>query len=246
MSLLVTYGLGVEGLYSQYYCSLQDIRDEGITESELSDERAYKLMTGWQTWIDKMTGQFFISKELTLDFDGDGSRMLLLPVPIIDCYNLYVNDDFNNVVSTSSYTVYNRRGPVQDDRSNPHILLKRSIDNIYASISGGVFKIGDRNQRVHGTWGYVELDGSVPAPICRAMLILVIASMELLPDDQIDQLRVGRIVEEVTDRHRIQYSDLYDRLKTWAPTGITDVDTALKMYRSPMRIGAPRTMSLRV
>jgi hypothetical protein len=234
----------IQGIDAGLYCTIQDLRDEGITENELSDDRALVLLWGWQLWFEDNTGLFFTPKEAEVLLDGDGSRMLLLPVPIIECTALYANDDFVNAVDSSQYVVYDKRGPVQDDRRNPHIMFKRSTGTSIYSISGGsgVFLIGDRNQRVDGTFGYVEYDGSTPPVVKQAIKILTTLSKELLPDGEIDQLIVGRKIEEVTDRHRIEYSDLFNRLKTWGPTGITMVDAALRKYRRPMRIGAPRTM----
>lgn len=232
-----------QGSDAGLYCTVQQLRDEGITTAELSDDRAMMLIIHWQAWIDKMTGQFFTMKELTLDFDGDGSRMLLLPVPIIECTALYINCDFTNAVSTDNYTVYSRRGPVQDDRRNPKIKLKFSGQTTIYSTSGySKFTIGDLNQRVVGSWGYVEPDGSTPSAINRAIKILVTLTKDFLDESEIDQFRAGRVIEEVTDRHRIEYSDLYNRLKTWAPTGITEVDMALASYRSPMTVTAPRNI----
>jgi hypothetical protein len=226
--------------------SLQDIRDEGISVSELSDARAVKLSQDWQTWFETMTGNIFTEKSAVVDFDGDGSRLLQLPIPIITVNNLYVNDDFTNAVDTSSYVVYNRRGPIEDDRRNPRIkLVKTTNQSIFSrSTYGGIFSIGDLNQRVDGVWGHVEEDGSSPEPVRRAILILVISTKEYIGDSEIDQLKFGKIIEEVTDRHRIEYADLYNRLKAWSPTGISEVDMALAAYRAPMRITAPRPMGL--
>lgn len=226
------------------YCTVEDIRDEGVTEDELTDERAGALIVGWSAWFERMTGNFFEEQELTLDFDGDGSRVLWLPVPIITCTALYINDDFTNARAATEYTVYNARGPVVDDRRNPRIKLKAAASANFFSSSAGVFSIGDRNQRVVGTFGYTEADGSVPSPVKRAIIILIIATKELINDDSIDQLLVGKITEEVTDRHRIKYADLYDRIQKWAPTGITEVDAALAAYRCPTRVEVPRNMGL--
>lgn len=239
-------GTPVQGLDAGLYCSLQDIRDEGVTDTELSDDRALTLIRGWQSWLEKMTGNIFKETEATLDFDGDGSRLLLLPVPLIELTELYINDDFDNVVASTNYVAYTSRGPIQDDRKNPRIKLKlSSSQSIYSrSLSGGVFAIGDRNQRVVGSWGYTESDGSTPEPVCRAIKVLVIATKELLGDGEIDQLKFGKVIEEVTDRHRIEYADLYNRLKTWAPTGISEVDLVIQAYRAPMRVTAPRPMGL--
>lgn len=230
-----------QGIDGGLYCTLQDIRDEGITETELSDDRALKLSTMWQKWFEDKTGNFFTPKEDTVDLDGDGSRMLMLPVPIIEVEELYINDDFTTAVEATRYAVYNGRGPVRDDRRNPHIMLKTGTVSIYTS-GGSKFEIGDLNQRIVGTWGYTESDGSTPPAVTRAILILVNATKEYLPDDKIDQLSEGRLIEEVTDRHRKEYADLFNRLKSWGPTGITEVDDAIRKYRCPMRVSAPRTM----
>lgn len=235
------YSDPMQGIDGGLYCTLQDIRDEGITTTELSDERALALSTRWQQWFEAQTKNFFVPKEATVDLDGDGSRMLLLPVPIINVSALYINDDFVTVVDPTTYAVYNSRGPVQDDRSNPRIMLKRSTTDIFAQMSGK-FNIGDRNQRIIGTWGYTESDGSTPLAVSHAVLVLVTLTKEYLPDDQIDQLISGRIVEEVTDRHRAKYADLVNNLKMWSPTGISEVDMALRRYKRPIRIAAPRTM----
>ena len=223
------------------YVSVQDIRDEGITVSELSDDRALALTTGWQAWFDSMTGQWFNRKELTLQFDGNGSRVLWLPVPIIELTALYINDDFNNPVDTSYYTVYNRYYP-EDDRKNPRIKMKRrTSDDIFSAVSDYKFNVGDLNQQLVGAFGYVDQDGSTPHLVKRAIMQLIIATMEIYADGDLDAMRSGRVIEEVTDRHRIEYANLYDDIMAWNPTGLSDVDLALRMYRRPATIETPRT-----
>lgn len=241
-----TFPSPIQGTDLGLIVGLQDIRDEGVDETELSDARAIKLSQDWQAWFERMTGNFFTEKASIVDFDGDGSRLLQLPIPIITVNNLYVNGDFNNAVATTTYAVYNGRGPVRDDRRNPRIKLVRntSQDIFSRSTYGGVFTIGDLNQRVDGVWGHTEEDGSAPDPVKRAILILIIATKEYLGDGELDQLKFGKIIEEVTDRHRIEYSDLYNRLKAWSVTGISEVDMALAAYRAPMRVTAPRPMGL--
>lgn len=238
------------------YITVDDLRAEDITEAELSDDRAEVLITYWSQWIDLMTGQFFDARSDTIYLDGDGSRLLQLPVPIIECTSLYMNDDFVNVIDPSYYVVYNSRGPVQDDRKNPRIKLKMAGTSVFSSSSSGLFEIGDRNQKIVGVFGFVEagmLEGEeeedpdtyiTPEPIKRAVKILVNTTKDNLGDDALDQLKVGRLVEEVTDRHRATYSDLYDRLGAWNPTGITEVDLVIRQYRRPQIVTAPRTMGL--
>ena len=217
------------------YCSVQDIRDEGITSSELTDARAIMLIKHWQQWFDASTRNFFTVKEATVDFDGNGSSYLHLPVPIISCSALYINEDTTNAVTSTYYRVYNQRGPVVDDRHNPKIRLVSSGSSSLFTVESSVFLKG-LLQRVVGTWGYVEPDDTTPLPVQRAVRILGAATYQTSADGDVDQMSVGRKIEEVTDRHRITYSDLYDRLTAWNPTGLTEVDYAIKMYRSPMRV----------
>jgi len=225
------------------YVTVQDIRDEGITVAELSDDRALFLTTGWQKWFEARVGQWFTPKDLELEFDGNGSRVLWLPVPIIDVTALYINDDFTNAVDTDNYTVYNRYVP-DDDRKNPRIKLKRSTTDIFSAASGYKFVAGDLNQKVVGSFGYIEEDGSVPYGVWRAIIQLVVTTMEVLSDGDIDAMRSGRVIEEVTDRHRIEFSSLWDDIQQWSPTGLTDVDNALAMYRKPAYVGTPRRFQL--
>lgn len=218
------------------YCSVQDIRDEGLSASELSDSRAIMLIKHWQQWFNANTRNFFTAKEIMVDLDGNGSSYMHLPVPIITCTALYINDDMTNAVSADYYRVYNQRGPVVDDRHNPKIRLTSSnVGTIFESSSSGIFQKGLR-QRIVGTWGFVEDDDSTPIPVQRAIKILVVATYQTIAEGEVDQMIVGRKVEEVTDRHRITFTDLYDKIGAWNPAGITEVDMAIRMYRSPIRV----------
>ena len=97
----------IQGTDSGLIVSLQDIRDEGIEETDLSNERALFLLQGWQDWFEYRTGSFFTEKSMELLLDGDGSRVLWLNIPIISIDELYINDDFDNPVDSSFYVVYN-------------------------------------------------------------------------------------------------------------------------------------------
>jgi hypothetical protein len=235
-----------QALDADLYATIQDIRDEGVTETELTDARCLSLLNGWQAWLDKMCGgNFFIKKTATVDFDGDGSRLLQLPIFLVTCTNLYVNDDFNNALDSSYYAVYNSNNAIVDDRKNPRIKIKtyRSSGSIFVT-AGAVnkFIIGEQNQRVEGIWGHVEADGSTPYPVRNAIKTLVIATKEVMDDADVDRLKFGKINEEVTDRHRIEYADLFDRLMAWDITGITEVDTVIRAYRRPTLVTSARNL----
>lgn len=219
---------------------VQDIRDEGLTVDDITDARIDILSAGWQQWLETRCGMWFSSKTLDMLLDGSGGRTLFLPIPIIDLTALYINEN-TTALDSSYYTVYNRYEPF-DDRKNPRIKLKRSNStDIFVGYSSSVFATGDLNQRLVGDFGYVESDGSAPYLIKRAITILIIATAELLGDSQIDQLKIGKAIEEVTDRHRVRYSDLWDELQSSMATGLTEVDEALRIYKRPIQIGMARS-----
>lgn len=232
-----------QGIYAGLYVTLDDIRDEGFDVDTVSDDRAIFLSKGWQDWIEHKTGQWFYPRELTMYFDGSDARSLWLNIPIITLTSLYMNDDFNNVVDESVYAVYNRYYP-EDDRKNPRIKVKTSLasDIFTGSYNTNKFLTGDQNQKLIGTFGYVEEDMSVPFAIKRAIMVLISISVENLSDGDIDVMAVGRKIEEVTDRHRVKFADLWDRLGVWNPTGITEVDQALAMYRKVAYVGMARSL----
>jgi hypothetical protein len=217
-----------------------DIRAEGLTVDDITDARIDILSVGWQQWLEDMCGVWFESQSLDMNLDGDGSRVLHLPIPIISLTALYINES-TTALSSSYYTVYNRYAPY-DDRKNPRIKLKRSNStNIFVGASSSKFAVGDLNQRVVGDFGYVESDGSAPYLVQRAITQLIIATAELIGDSDIDQLKIGKAIEEVTDRHRIRYSDLWDELNSYMPTGLTEVDQTIRMYKRPIHIAMARS-----
>ena len=225
------------------YVPLVDIRAEGIDVSALSDDRAEFLSAGWQAWIEAKTGNWFESRAKTYLVDGNGSRVIWLNVPIITITELYTNGDFDTPLDSSYYVVYNRRFPV-DDRKNPSIkLVKETSDDFFSFQLGsaGVFAVGDQNQKIVGTFGYTEEDGSVPFPIYRAIMTMIVLSADTMGDGDIDILRGGKVTDEVTDRHRIRFANLYKDIGAWATTGISDVDDAIRMYKRPAAIRTPRT-----
>jgi hypothetical protein len=225
------------------YVSLQDIRDEGFSEDDLSSERAIFLSMGWQDWFEHHTGLWFHPRELELLLDGNGSRVMWLSVPIIELTEVYINDDFTNALSTDEYTVYNRYFP-EDDRKNPRVKLKRSTGDIFSGSSNQVFQTGDQNQKLVGTFGFVEEDGSVPFAVKRAIMTLIAVTASNMADGDIDAMRRGLVTEEVTDRHRIAFTDLADEIGVWSPTGWREVDMALQMYRRPASIKMARSWAV--
>lgn len=228
------------------YVSIQDIRDEGVPTT-ITDSVILSRIRSYQAFIEKITRQWFIPKQMVWDFDGNGTILAQFPVPIISVTNLYVNDDFSNAVVTTDYQAYTGRGDSErDDRKNPRVKLITGETSIFSGTGyirnrQLVFEVGEKNCRLEGTFGYVEPDGCVPHPIQHALKKLVIANAK--PIYSAGTSIAGPIIEEETDRHRRKYSDPSTSTKFHSSTGSGDreVDMILAGYRAPYAMGAPRT-----
>ena len=148
------------------YCSIEDFRREGFTEEEYPDEVLEELSISASALIERLTGQFFEPRDLTLRFDGRGGNVLPLPVFCIECESVIMNGD---VVDPDEYIVYNRYYP-DDDRHYPKIYHVRK------------WLAGVQNIEVTGRFGYVEADGTTPGDIRRACMKLSVNQFPLLSD----------------------------------------------------------------
>lgn len=237
------------------YCSIQDIRDEGITVAMASDVKVLSTITVMQEILDRMCRQWFIPKALVLSIDGNDADTMHFGVPIISIDYVKLNRDPNELDSTL-YRVYNQR-VYPDDRRNPRITLIRSdeIRDIFvrpASYGPAKFRKGRQNQEVKGVFGFTEPNGAVPEAIKRALCILTIEKLQaplftdpatpspIPPPPPI----VGQLLEEETDDHRRKYAKLGGALAARAPglTGITasqEVLDIVKLYRAPLGMATP-------
>lgn len=238
----------IQGDVDPLYVSIQDMRDEGVPTT-ISDDTLLERIRIYQRVIESITRQWFVPREVTWEFDGNGTTLAQFPVPIISVTALYVNDDFSTaLVEGTDFELYDGRGEsTRDDRRNPRIKLITGETSIFAGTGsvrnrGTVFEVGEKNCRVEGTFGFVEADGCVPAPISYALKKLVVRSARPLWSSG-GVAVAGPIIEEETDRHRRKYSDPALSTKAWSPTGTGDreVDAILAMYRAPFAMGAPRT-----
>lgn len=241
----------IQGDVDPLYVSLQDIRDEGVSVAQADDSRVLTLLRTWQAFIERTTRQFFVPRNMTLDFDGNGTTLLPLPVPVISVANLFVNDDFVTAVSTSDYQVYNGRGESErDDRKNPRIKLITSDVSVFTGVGAvrrrrNVFEVGEKNQRVVGTFGYVEPDGCVPFPIQHVLKKLVVKHVAKL--STVSGAAGGPLIEEETDRHRRKFGDATTGAKLFPlGTGDPECDLILAQYRAPISVRAPRTLFRRM
>lgn len=186
------------------YVNKCEVREAGITEDIASDLKIDMTIDIWCRFIDKYCNTWFDSRSVDFKIDGTGSNYLHLNIPIISLTSLYMNDS-TIVTPSTDYVVYNSRNQMRDDRKNPKIVSKTNV-----------FSLGQQNQRLVGTFGYVDEDGSTPKAIRYAALKLVIEKIMnpilLTPDFEMFSTslntQTGGVSEEITDEHSKKYSNI--------------------------------------
>lgn len=235
------------------YATIQDVRDAGLTDDTLfPDASITAALLMWEQFIDRVTRQFFEPRVADVTLDGTDSDTLHFSVPVISVTELYLNNS-TEVLDTSLYRVYNGRQAPADDRKNPRLkLVFDNSDDIYTRpvINGQIkFRKGRQNQRLVGTFGYTQPDGSTPLLIQRALVKLVIEKLTnpIYPDpnNPIDPVVPhGPLLEEETDDHRMKWSAPGGNTRARSPglIGITtdrEILDILTLYRSPIAIATP-------
>lgn len=201
------------------YCTIEDVRAEGITEERVGDARLTTLISLATAYIDGITGQWFEPRDAVITIDGRGGNTLYLPVFLVEAQEVKV--DGNPI---TDYVLYNRFTP--DDRRNPRIYREAGWPQ------------GRRNIEITGTWGYVEQDEEgykTPELIKRVALRLVIREIPYLGDAEGQEERKrARIVSETTDGHSYTLAQLAGSLDL---TGDPDIDGILALFSAPIAIG---------
>lgn len=232
-----------------YYIDVQAIRDEGFTVAMASDAKVLTYIGICQQLIERACRQWFESRSITLKLDGTDSDTLHLPVPIISCTSLKINDS-QDALDSSYYRVYNGRD-LPDDRKNPRIKLINSsnLDIYTAPIwSRDIrFRKGRQNQEIVGTFGYTEPDGSTPLPIIRALTKLTIEKLgkplfydpsTTVPPPAPPAI-LGNILEEWVDGRKVKYAQTGGELekRRVGLTGITsdpEILDIIILYKAPI------------
>ena len=241
----------IRGDEEALYVSLDEMRAEGVPAS-VSDDVLLSRIRTWQAFVERCTRLWFAPRAFEWVRDGNGTTLLQLPVPIVSVAALYLNGS-SSAADPATYRVYAGRGESgRDDRRNPRIKLISGETSIfegtgYLASTAVVFEVGEQNQVVDGTFGYVEADGSTPEPIKYAIKKLVARSSRGLYSvvGGGGSTAFGPIVEEETDRHRRRYGDPFVGSKMHSTTGDPEVDQILAAYRAPIKVGAPRTVRRR-
>jgi hypothetical protein len=235
------------------YCLLSDIRDEGVTTTQASDERVQMLIRTWSRYIDKITGRWFEPRELTIDVDGYNGRDILLDIPIIAIRAIYSGWD-GDVWSVNSqpldvgdYRVYNRHLTqgllMPDDRENPKISMVGAMIG-FRRLSGANFADGQQNIRVVGTFGYTEGAGPGYANaggtpdliryVCKRLVIRNIHKLGVA-STTVTAIQPDRIIRMKTRDQEVEMARL---AMHGAFTGDPEIDQVLVQFVRPPILGA--------
>ncbi len=237
------------------YCSVQDIRDAGLTDTgTYPDADILAAIELWQQFLERACRQWFEPRTIVLKFDGTDSDTLHFGVPIVSIEHVKLNDSVD-ILPADQYRVYNSRS-YPDDRRNPRIKLRSLADfpDIFtAPISAGSLKFrkGRQNQEIKGVFGFLEDDDTTPGLIKRALCKLVIEKLTnpiTVPGGPVavppPPIIAGALLEEVTDGHKRKYGDTI-KFKERRPSpfqGLTqdqEILDIIKLYRAPIGIATP-------
>jgi hypothetical protein len=238
ISAAAPYQLGTEefevlvqsaGTTYDTYCTVQDIRDLGITAAMADDTKVLNNIRLAQSFIDRACRQWFVPKILTIKFDGT------------DISRTYPDDRRNPRIKLVGPNEY------RDIFVAPVTWGIRLI-----------FRKGRQNQEVKGTFGFVEEDGSTPDLIKHATCKLAIEKLSkplFVPPGTTNPVPapppvLGPLIEEVTDDHKRKYGQPGGPVgkQPAGLTGITDDQEILdiiKLYKAPIGIATPASWTMR-
>lgn len=143
------------------YCTVAQLRDEGLTVAQASDARV-ELAIDWATdYIERYTRRFFVPRYQKKIFsaEGNGDIVVLGDIPIIAL--LAISIDSMVLTELDVIEVFNRhlRAEQIDDRGSSKLGI--SDDVIYDDDGNRVdwnwYAPGVQNIEVSGIWGYTEL-----------------------------------------------------------------------------------------
>ncbi len=208
------------------YCTVADLRAEGVTETQASDDRLRALIDEASRTIDRLTGWWFEPRWRRLHVEGRGTPSIEPPAPPIRLERIFIN---GYELQTREEALAVHGAPVAPGFVAP--LIRRSR---------GIFPRHPGTVELEGVFGYTEEDGTAlgrtPLEIRRACMLLV---LRLLP-------RLGDVdaVEDARNRWRLLAEKTRDQSYRLAPgregelTGDVAIDDILVRYRRPSGLGA--------
>jgi hypothetical protein len=240
------------------YCSIQGLRDEGVTTRQLSDVAAVRLIQQASRYVEMFTGRRFCAQRKTLRVDGNNGRDLPLGEPIIAVSALAVSlvsqftaSDLQVLADT--YRIYSRYITLgltdPDDRENPKISFVHDDDlkgvRFVVPTSGYrltqlIWPKGQENVRIYGVWGFTEQDGSLmgktPELIQLATKLLCFRYLDKMgTDDRDDATKRARLLGE---RTKDQSYTLSKPTLFTGYSGDPEIDGILRGFSRPPSFGA--------
>ncbi|MBI2192032.1 MAG: hypothetical protein HYU36_08615 [Planctomycetes bacterium] len=147
------------------YCTLQEIRDRGVTVEAAPDEAVEKAIARAARAVDVFAGRDFLKREATYPVDGNGTESIFLDDrPVVEVLDLSVD---GLVLAPETYVLYPDAG---------YIRLNGARRSIFAGLPG-VFPKGARNVEVHGFFGFE----AVPPEVNEAATLLAIEILRTGP-----------------------------------------------------------------
>jgi len=247
------------------YASIDDLRDEGITETMLPDARALTLLTKASAFIEQVTARWFEPRNRTFRVKSEGTKVAYVGAPIIQLTAVATTFGAGSNLERESIAlddvlVYNRHlteGLTEpDDRDNPRIEMVGGALIEYPGYDA-TFLAGSQVVEVTGVFGYTELapgdpvgetsDGSqvpqsygqVPEQIKHACMLLVARDLGTIgnPATRREWRDASRIIEERTADQAYKLEGLGPLHQAGYITGDPEIDGILNLYRAPARVG---------
>lgn len=238
------------------YCFVSDLRAEGVTVEQATDEQLLAIIARSSRFVEKCTARIFEPQTRTYKLDGSGGSILFFELPIIAIESILEN---GSAVDATAFVVYNRhlsQGLTRpDDRDNPKIefVTDSGYGWAFGSTVGRARKWckGSQNIEVAGVFGYTDpnppsTSGKTPDLIRRVTVMLSYRDVAKLSnaDDRFAMRERYRIAEERTRDQsyrlgpgRTDYAAQGRGPTPW--TGDPDIDTILDQFRAPPMVRVP-------
>lgn len=226
-----------------HYCSVQDLRDEGLPVS-IDDIKAQAKIVVASKYVEFFTGRSFGAGYKVIELDGAGSRAVLLDDPIVAIEKVVITFDsiFNSTsqeTEQDSLKIYNRhlteRLNSPDDRNSPKIEFIHGDEAWGRDVGSTIFMdrviwpTGVRNIQLTGLFGYTEADasytGQVPDLVREAAKMLVFENLTKMSLGGSNPR--GPITKERTRDQEVDYTPL----RVTAMTANRSIDVLLAGFK---------------
>lgn len=248
------------------YCTITNIRDEGITVSMCADARVLTAIKLASAYIEMVTERWFEARTRTFRVRARNSRVCFLPHPIISISSIHIiggrgSGIDRDEVSVDDVLVFNRHlteGLLDpDDRDTPRIEYEGPLGIEYPGRENAEFPWASQVVEVTGRFGYTDLgdddpgetsdgsqvpdsEGDTPLLIAHACKLLALRELPLMTDtgSRGDLRERYRIIEEKTADQSYKLSPLSSSHQGGNVTGDPEIDAILLKYSRPIAMAA--------